>query len=40
METDITLEIETLIDAIMSRLEEMTLHELRQPDMYTESLIA
>lgn len=40
MDIDISLEMENLMDAIMSRLEEMTLQELRQTDMFTESLIA
>lgn len=40
MDIDISLEMENLMDAIVSRLEEMTLQELRQTDMFTESLIA
>ena len=40
MDIDISLEMDNLIDSIMSRLEEMTLQELRQTDMFTESLIA
>lgn len=33
-------EMDELIDTIISRLAEMTIGELRQTDMYTESLIA
>lgn len=40
MELDLTTEMDALIDAIVSRLDEMTLLELRQTDMFTESLIA
>ena len=40
MKQEITEEIDELIDNIVSRLEEMTIHELRQTDMFTESLIA
>lgn len=40
MDIDISLEMDNLIDSIVSRLEEMTLQELRQTDMFTESLIA
>lgn len=40
MDIDISLEMDNLIESIVSRLEEMTLQELRQTDMFTESLIA
>lgn len=40
MDIDISIEMDNLIDSIVSRLEEMTLQELRQTDMFTESLIA
>lgn len=40
MDIDIDIEMDDIISAIVARLEEMTLQELMQTDMFTESLIA